>query len=1128
MLIDNKIDRYPDDGLNIISVWDFLLQHTNPDKGRKGDMDIVTGFFFVAGLCALYDNLSDDNKYRLILAEMVSDDDFKTKVIDLLQGDLGIENALQLSDFARKSVEFLKRKSVEVKAITNAFCHAKTYIFKDNDDTAHNYYLTGSSNLTEAGMGMKRSSNVELNIAETGATNNTYKELREWFKEQWQNIAQDKIICDPQNPKSPLIDVKQFFIDKISEVFKTYTPEEIYYKILFELFQSDIDFDTSLEHEREMTLLQDSEIYKTLFNYQKSGVVSLIKMLRKWNGAILADAVGLGKTFSALAVMKYYQNNGYNVLLLCPKKLEQNWTQYLKRHGSRFERDGFDYLVRFHTDLQDNRLENSYDDAKLSYLRRQQKLLVVIDESHNLRNSSSGRYRTLMEDLLTDNTGSQRDVKVLLLSATPINNSLKDVRNQFNMIAKGVDDYFSGDDFEVKSLMELFRDAQTKFSEWSEQEDRRISDFIKSIPQHFFNLTDRLIVARTRSLIEKTLGEDLHFPKKLKPINIYKGVNAVGKFKTVLKLYDALTDLHLTAYQPSQYMTDKKDKAKDWQDDRFREEFLVKMMTILFLKRLESSWYSCKLTVDKVLKVHENTLKLVDDYLKTRTDAVVSIEPIEEENDGDEFTLRDHTIRLSQMKRINEFRNDLNADTNKLKEIANAFATFETELNVGKVSDAKMNALIDLVKEKSVRKNPKLIIFTAFSDTANYIYDKLKEQGVSQIACVTGDKSTFPDGSTTAKFTIILQCFAPYSKLYKEMDWTPLYEKHLSRERVSETTHRYDVSFDEWKQLISGDSEYEKYKMCIDNPIDVLIATDCLSEGQNLQDADMVVNFDIHWNPVRLIQRFGRIDRIGSPNEAVQSVNFWPTDNLDAFINLTNRVENRMALMLTAGSESIETTERYKEMTEDNPLLDKNAQKLLRQLAEDSISDIEDANADGQNLGLQNLSLEMFRQDLIDYFERHKELFRRMPSGAFSGFVNKSAQFVGIPESFVAVLGYPHRKRKTENYKHFYLMCQPANGETEMHEMNRAEILNLLRANKNEAIYLPDWIEHPNGERVQRLSAILKEWLKQQMPAEAKSTAHSLLRGNKTQINNNGESIEQKFKMENFDLIAWEYVSKNE
>ena len=420
MLLDNKIDYsavgdLP--GTGVKTVLDFIRKYTSLDSGRKGDLDIVTGFFTIAGLDLLYKELAPDNKYRLVLSELAGDDDFMSRVINLLHGDLGIEATLKLSKAAQNAIAFLKRETVEVKAISSAFCHAKAYVFKDSADDTHDYYVMGSSNLTEAGLGMRDSSNIELNFANTGSTNTEYLQLRQWFHTQWNTVAKAQINIDPKDAKSPLVDVKQYFIERIEDCFgRTHTPEEIYYKILFELFSGDIDFEGEMDHSKEMTLLQDSTIYRTLFDYQKKGVVSLIKMLRKWNGAILADAVGLGKTFSALAVIKYFQNNGYQTLLLCPKKLEQNWKQYRRKQGSRFDRDEFDFIVRFHTDLQDDRMEKD-GEVKLSWLLKQQKLLVVVDESHNLRNDKSSRYQMLLNEILGNAvTDKVRDVKVLLLS----------------------------------------------------------------------------------------------------------------------------------------------------------------------------------------------------------------------------------------------------------------------------------------------------------------------------------------------------------------------------------------------------------------------------------------------------------------------------------------------------------------------------------------------------------------------------------------------------------------------------------------------------------------------------------------------------------------------------------------
>ena len=449
-----------------------------------------------------------------------------------------------------------------------------------------------------------------------------------------------------------------------------------------------------------MSTLQNSVIWKTLFNYQQKGVISLIKMLRNYNGAILADAVGLGKTFSALAVIKYFQTKGYQTVLLCPKKLEQNWKQYLRRHGSRFEDDKFDYLVRFHTDLQDERLMR-YDDAKLDYLQHSKRILIVIDESHNLRNEKSGRYQELMSSLIQNRDGhDDRDVKVLMLSATPINTGLNDVKGQFNLIGHGKDDAFDNDTFGVESLKNLFTDAQRKFTKWCEDDNRTIGGFISKLPPKFFNLTDKLIVARTRKLIEKTLGEDLGFPDKDKPVNVYQGVEHFGKYNTTEEIYAAFEELLLTAYQPSCYIPKtikkaRKEAHKEWDDDVNREMFLVKMMGILFMKRLESSWYSCMLTVEKVLDVHKRTLQMVEEFKQKKNDGQIVVDDdgvvsSDEDDIIEDYSLRKGTINIASMQNLNGFEKGLKADVKNLNEIYLALKDFETKYRHGQEHDLKL------------------------------------------------------------------------------------------------------------------------------------------------------------------------------------------------------------------------------------------------------------------------------------------------------------------------------------------------------------------------------------------------------------------------------------------------------
>lgn len=1142
MIIDNKQDRDLNDGINTTTVWDYMKYYTDPEKNREGVLDIVTGFFSVTGLELLGKHFSPNNEYRMVLAQMVADDQFQDHILDLLNDDCGIENALHLSDAAKNALEFLRRDKVHVKAIINAFCHAKLYLFKDNHDPAHNYYVQGSSNLTYAGLGYTPSSNVELNLADTG-NSDTYRSLRSWFEEQWKSVAKEKMPEDREKPKGAQIDVKQYFIQEIEKIFRKYTPEEIYYKILFELFNSDLDLDGGIEHRQDMQLLQTSVIWNTLFNYQQKGVISLIKMLRKYNGAILADAVGLGKTFSALAVIKYFQTQNYLTVLLCPKKLEQNWDQYLRRRNSRFEKDEFDYIVRFHTDMQNDRMEERYTDAKLSYLQTRKKILVVIDESHNLRNEKSGRYQELMSNLIQNKEGQEkRDVKVLMLSATPINTGLNDVKGQFNLIGHGKDDAFDNDDFGVESLSNLFKDAQTKYTQWCNNPDRTIGGFIATLPPKFFNLTDKLIVARTRKLIEKTLGEDLGFPDKEKPVNIYQGVEHLGKLQTTEEIYQKFDELSLTAYQPSLYLEVNKKKArkgaaKDWDDNVNRERFLVKMMGVLFMKRLESSWYSCMTTVKKVLDVHESTLKLALEFKEKGGNGAISTGGGEGNADFDDeeiddlmdetYSLRKGTIKLSDMQNLGGFIRNLQMDVNKLKDIYKNFEAFAADYEAGKEKDLKLEELVRILNEKKKAKNKKVVIFTAFADTAQFIFDELKKRGFSRMASASGQNVFTTGAHSTKNFTAVLESFAPYSKLYKEKDWSGMYaDARLDRAKYyNDEKQRWNVSYEKWVELIA---QYDtKTLEQVNDGIDILIATDCLSEGQNLQDADTQVNFDIHWNPVRLIQRFGRIDRIGSPNKVIRCVNFWPAKSFEDYLHLETRIQNRMSLMKLVDTETQELDEKFKKMVEDNPLQDKNADRLLEELQNNSISDIESP----KTLSLKDFSFETYRQDLLDFLDKNRDVFRRMPNGIFSGFCFNDTLFEKIPESLVAVVGYPHRKQGSNKpYTELYLMCQPVDTHlpATYQELNRAEILEFLRTNKNQERYVPDWIESNDSERISKLSEILKEWMKMKAPKQAVSNIKNMLRSKKveTKPKISSETVENKFKLENFDLIVWEYVTK--
>jgi hypothetical protein len=443
-------------------------------------MDIVTGYFTVGALAYLSLKVNEKiNHFRLVLGDIVNFDAVKDRTLDLLNENITIEAAFNLNKLAQEAVAFLKQDKVGAKTLEPNFCHAKAYLFKPKyNDDRDIYFISGSSNLTEAGIGLKITNNIELNIAETG-NNSQYKELASWFESLWDKpqAHKNKTLID-ENGKKYTKPFKQYLIEEIERIFVKYSPKELYYKVLFELFGSQIlDDQSDPEFNRQVGRLENSVVFNTLYDFQQKGVLSLIKMLQKYNGAILADAVGLGKTWSALAVMKFFQLQGREIILICPKKLQHNWNRYKKHQESKFEKDQLDYFIRFHTDMHTERLEK-YTDRADSLFTNDKPKLIVIDESHNLRNDKSKRYKFFVEEVLKQN----EDVKVLMLSATPINNSLNDIRNQFKLMIQG-DVHGFNESLGIKNIDYTFRSAQKTFNDWRKENNPRIGEFIKNCLQ---------------------------------------------------------------------------------------------------------------------------------------------------------------------------------------------------------------------------------------------------------------------------------------------------------------------------------------------------------------------------------------------------------------------------------------------------------------------------------------------------------------------------------------------------------------------------------------------------------------------------------------------------------------------
>ncbi|MEA2041948.1 MAG: SNF2-related protein [Bacteroidota bacterium] len=1113
-------------------VHEWITEYT-----EKGNFDIVTGYFTIGALAYLSQQVNDKIEgFRLILGDIVNFNSKEERPLDLLNENISIHAALKLNKLSQEAVNFLKQNKVKAKTLEPNFCHAKSYIFKPKDDDRHKYFISGSSNLTEAGIGLKYTNNIELNIAETG-DNSQFNELVEWFNTLWgKPQAHTKKTIISKNNLKKKVDFKKYLISEIEKIFIEYTPKELYYKVLFELFGNQIQADdNNPEFNRQIGRLENSAVYSTLYEFQKKGVLSLIKMLQKYNGAILADAVGLGKTWSALSVIKFFQLQGREILLLCPKKLEHNWRRYKKYQDSRFEKDNFDYFMRFHTDLNEERMQK-YDDRADKYFTNDKPKLIVIDESHNLRNNKSNRYKFFMEYMLQPN----EDIKVLLLSATPINNSLTDIRNQFMLMTQGnVNGY--NDSLGVKNIDYTFRTAQKEFNLWRKDPLPQISDFIKKIPSNFFTLTDSLTVARTRKMVEGEHAE-LVFPEKEKPTNLFVTPSQLGNFESFEELFNHFPSM-LSGYQPSFYLPDEED-TDALHNEKQRDHFLAKMLYILLVKRLESSWFSFYSTVEKIKNHHQNVLDKIKKYEKQQIDESANgnadelFEGDELQADYEDFELgKKRKVSIAEIDEAGTLKNykaDLKKDITALDNIYINLQKFSGKIDKEilkaknhKSEDSKLETLINEIKNKRKEgennNNQKLVIFTVYRDTAEYLFEQLKVRGFDKIAMVSGSgsKTSYSD-EETKKFEPILEQFAPYTKLFNEKEW-----KFKTKAEGLE-------AYDEWANWIFENDKktYEK----LNNPIDILIATDTLSEGQNLQDADMVINYDIHWNPVRIIQRMGRIDRIGSPNKKIFGINFWPSNNINSYLNLQGRIEQRMAAMKLAGAEVDENfSDSLKYMVKDESLDQKMRNRMMKQM-ETTLDDL-----DGEeSFGFDDLSLERYRQDLLAEFNQDKEKYSKMPKGIYTGFV--ADQAICKEKGIIALLGYPAKSvnKTIHEYKVYDLIYINMKGELML--TNQKEVLDALTYHKDEDRYVPEAIEKGDETAINELVNATKLWLdnqavetkkqddgttKKTMGKEAKDILSKLRHGNKEAIDRIKQNVKvtDKYQLDNFDLITWFLIS---
>ena len=743
-----------------------------------------------------------------------------------------------------------------------------------------------------------------------------------------------------------LQDVTDIVIQSISTAYKENSPDFIYFFTLYNIFNEFLDDISEDVLPNEATGFKDSKIWGLLYNFQRDAVLAIINKLEKYNGCILADSVGLGKTFTALAVVKYYENRNKSVLVLCPKKLSENWNTYKGNYvNNPIAADRLRYDVLFHTDLsRDHGQSNGIDLDRLNWGNYD---LVVIDESHNFRNgigthsnTTENRYQRLMEKVIRAGVKT----KVLMLSATPVNNRFIDLRNQLALAYEGDSSWFDERLNTQKPIEEIFRNAQKAFNAWSKLDaDKRTTDsLLRMLDFDFFEVLDSVTIARSRRHIEKyySTSDIGQFPERMKPISKRPKLTDIGGAINYNQIYELLISLNLTIYTPSNYiMPSRMQKYMDLYSNKGssnnlsqsgREQGIRRLMSINLLKRLESSVYSFNLTLTRIKDLINQTIDMINSYksgskVMDMVDYSDASDFDEDDQNTDFFSVgKKVKIDLADMDYIT-WLHELEQDAENLELLSLMIADITPE------HDIKLQTLFDLLRDKMANPinlgNKKVIIFTAFSDTADYLYANVSQFMKQNYGLDTAEITGTVDGKTTIRnlrsdLNTVLTCFSPVSK---------------------------------GKAMLMPNNPAE---------IDVLIATDCISEGQNLQDCDYLVNYDIHWNPVRIIQRFGRIDRIGSKNKYIQLVNFWPDMDLDEYINLKSRVETRMkiSVMTSTGDDDLINAE------EKGDLEYRRAQ--LKRLQEEVV-DIEDMST---GISIMDLGLNEFRLDLLEYMKHHDDV----------------------------------------------------------------------------------------------------------------------------------------------------------
>ena len=910
--------------------------------------------------------------------------------------EVKLRNEMTQKAIAKECAEWIKKKVTFKSNVTNENMMG----FMNVDE---NSYMP-INGFTTIDLGCERGNNAYYPIQKSDMPMSKY--YLDLFEQIW-------------NDSNRLEEVTDEVIESISTVYNENSPDYIYFVTLYNIFKEFLEDVTEDVLPNEATGFKESKIWGMLYNFQKDASLAIINKLEKYNGCILADSVGLGKTFTALSVVKYYENRNKTVLVLCPKKLANNWNTYKSNYiNNPIAEDRLRYDVLFHTDLSRN--DGKSNGLDLDLINWSNYDLVVIDESHAFRNGGKisgddekeNRYLKLMNKVIRKGVKT----KVLMLSATPVNNRFVDLKNQIALAYEGNSHVLDDKLNTKKSIEDIFKQAQTAFNNWSklEPEDRTTSSLLKMLDFDFFEVLDSVTIARSRKHIQKYYDtSDIGtFPTRRPPISKRPGLTDLDTAINYNEIFEQLSLLDLCIYTPTDYILpskmgkymDKYDstkKVKGGLTQQGRERGIQRLMAINLMKRMESSVYSFRLTLSRIRDLINATINDIEAFENGGYQKDLELEDYTNGNEFDEDDQNDDIFTIGRKVKIDladmdykSWKRELQGDLEILDLLVCMVADITPE------HDSKLQELFNVIDDKI--KNPinegnkKIIIFTAFADTADYLYSTVSEYVKKLYGLDTALITGSVDGKTTVKglktdLNTVLTCFSPISK---------------------------------GKALLMPNDKSE---------IDVLIATDCISEGQNLQDCDYLINYDIHWNPVRIIQRFGRIDRIGSKNSCIQLVNFWPDITLDDYINLKARVETRMKIvdMTATGDDNVLSPEEKGD-------LEYRKQQLQR--LQEEVVDIEEMSS---GISIMDLGLNEFRLDLLDYIKEHPEL-EYAPHGMYAVVEHRDE----LPSGVIYVLRNIRNEVNINSLNRlhpFYMVYLREDGEVVIDHLSPKEMLDSFR-----------------------------------------------------------------------------------